>query len=182
MKIEDLYLNTLNQLKKNERPRLGNDTLSPSELLRASEKALIQEDLPYLKKVLCLISYFENQESCFWPLIFHLFTHHEDEELLITALSLSRYHIIELCLKEGISVPQEFLVHLKVLFFDKRPEVFFHSMLTLDHLGPHSLKFKEDLKKYKFPFLKCLFSPNASVGNVILKRHQKKWNLLFEKK
>ena len=156
-KIELIYGEVIEKLKKGHRPQIKLDSEFLSILKNSWITSLENQSLEHLKKILCILDNAQTSTAEFDQLFLRTLKEVKDHDLIVYCLSASQKHLIAESFKSGKMISFEFFDILKTLMVHSQPEVKEWSLRTVETLGPLSLRLKEDVLKAK-PGLDKLFN------------------------
>ncbi|MGZ3788641.1 MAG: hypothetical protein ACXVLQ_08970 [Bacteriovorax sp.] len=180
MDYQELYQETIEKLKRNERPLIK---LTPelvedlrTEWQKALEGATIDE--ASLEKILCILDNTQNTSQefneCFFTTMEKLHDQLPDGDLLIYTLAASQKHVVAHALRTGIMIHGDYFLSLKKFLKSKNPEVLEWTLRTIESMGPLSLRFKNEVREAKPGFLK-LFNQHQQAAFQIIELLEKQW-------
>jgi len=179
MNYQDLYRDTIEKLKRGERPLIKLDQ-ELIQHLREVWSQSIQEtvDEDSLKKILCILDNTQNMSrefnEHFFVTLEILRVHTRYDDLLIYTLAASQKHVIGEALKSGVMIPGVYFDHLKKNLETKNPEVLEWTLRTIESLGPMSLRLQKEVRTLK-PSLLKLFNEHQKAAFSIVDFLEKEW-------
>lgn len=184
MDYQNLYRDTIEKLKRGERPQIKLTPELIAHLREAWAKALDKEvDTESLKKILCILDNTQNMSrefnEHFLATLAKLRTHSRYDELLIYTLGASQKHVIGEALKSGVMIPQHFFDELKLLLQTKNPEVLEWTLRTIETMGPLSLRMQKEVRALKPSVLK-LFNDHQKAAFQIVEFLEKEWTRMMK--
>lgn len=176
MNTNDLYLDTIEKLKRNIRPLIK---LTPElilELKNEWQKILEAQtmDETTLKKILCILDNTQNMTSELNEQFIKTFEKIRDQELLIYTLAASQKHVIGESLRTGNMISNEYFLKLKELLKNKNPEVVEWTLRTIETMGPLSLRLVDDVRAVKLGLFK-FFNQHQKSSSQIISLMEKQW-------
>ncbi len=180
MKYQDIYAETINKLKNNQRPlvKLTPDLIE--ELKDIWQAALLSEsiDEASLKKILCILDNSQNMTSSFNELFFSSLDKVNNFEIIIYLLSASQKHVVGEALKSGQMIPIIYFEQLKKLLKSKNPEVLEWTLRTIEVLGPLSLRLKNEVRQVKPGFFSRI-NQHQKASYQIIELLEKQWERML---
>lgn len=177
-KIELIYVEVIEKLKKGHRPQIKLDTETIEEIAISWSKALesFSESFPkdHLKKIFCILDNSQNSTDKFDELFLKTLNEIKDHDLIVYCLSASQKHMITESFKSGKMISFEYFNILKKLINHSQPEVKEWSLRTIETLGPLSLRLKDDVLKAK-PGLDKLFNKHKKASAEIIEALERDW-------
>jgi hypothetical protein len=176
MNYQELYLETIHKLKRNERPLIKLNQELINHLKDEWPKAFNSPsvDKLALEKILCILDNTQNTSNQFTEMFLTIFAKIEDDQLLIFALASSQKHVIAEAFKSGDMIPAPYFDELKKLLKNKNPEVLEWTLRTIDCLGPLSLRLKKEIREVK-PGFKKFFNHHQKSSFAIIELLEKQW-------
>lgn len=176
MNINDLYLDTIEKLKRDARPLI---LLTPELILELKtewQKAMskIKIDESALKKILCILDNTQNTTSELNEQFIITFEKIRDQNLLIYTLAASQKHVIGESLRTGNMISSAYFDKLKELLKSQDPEVVEWTLRTIETMGPLSMRFISNVREVKFGIFKFL-NKNQKSSSQIIELMEKQW-------
>lgn len=179
MNYQDLYQETIEKLKKGERPLIKLDETLIVHLREVWSEA-IQDNINEvsLKQILCILDNTQNMSREFNEHFFvtmeKLRIHTKYDDLLIYTLAASQKHVVGEALKSGVMIPAVYFDHLKKILETKNPEVLEWTLRTIESMGPLSLRLQKEVRTLK-PSLLKLFNEHQKAAFSIVDFLEKEW-------
>jgi len=169
MNYQELYIQIIEKIKKDERPLIKLTPELMAELRLEWQKALdhINIDETAIKKILCILDNTQNRTSELNELFIKTFDKVRNQELLIYALAASQKHVIAESLRTGNMITSEYFEKLKELLKNKNPEVVEWTLRTIETMGPLSLRLISEVRAVKPGILKFLNNHQKSSAQLI---------------
>lgn len=180
MILEKLYQETIEKLKRDERPLIKLTEELIAELKSEWQKAISGVnnngilDEEKLKKIMCILDNTQNMSAQFNELFFTTLAKLKEGDLLIYTLAASQKHVVEEALKTGVMIPGIYFDQLKKLLESKNPEVLEWTLRTIETMGPLSMRFKNEVKNIRPSFLK-MFNQHQKSALQIVELLEKQW-------
>ncbi|MBC7539792.1 MAG: hypothetical protein H7281_13305 [Bacteriovorax sp.] len=176
MNYQELYTQTIEKLKKNERPQI---MLTPELLseLKSEWQKIISEgslDESALKKILCILDNTQNMTSDLNELFIKTFEKVQSPDLLIYTLAASQKHVISESLRTGNMISSAYFDKLKELLKNKNPEVVEWTLRTIETMGPLSLRFVKEVRAIK-PGISKFLNQHLKFSSQIIELMEKQW-------
>ncbi|MDD4973300.1 MAG: hypothetical protein PHY93_03070 [Bacteriovorax sp.] len=176
MNYQQLYIQIIDKLKKNERPLI---LLTPeliAELKAEWQRALseINVDEIALKKILCILDNTQNMTSELNELFIATFEKVRNQDLLIYTLAASQKHVIAQSLHTGNMISIAYFEKLKALLKNNNPEVVEWTLRTIETMGPLSLRLVNDVRAVKPGIFKFL-NLHQKAASQIIELMEKQW-------
>lgn len=181
MNYQILYQETLEKLKRGERPLIKLNPELIAHLQKAWGEALEQEELnaAALKQILCILDNTQNTRrefnGHFFTTLEKLRVHPKYDELLIYTLGASQKHVVSEALKSGVMIPAVYFDHLKKILETKNPEVLEWTLRTIESMGPLSLRLQKEVRALRPSVLK-LFNEHQKAAFLIVDFLEKEWS------
>lgn len=175
MNIDELYQQTIDQLRGDRRAHLTFNQAQSERLRSEFHHACLQADTKSLTKILCLLEHAQVLRPLFdaeFLMAFAQFDHRPD--LLILLLGTFKKQAIEARQKNGERLPFALLQALERLIEHPHPEVFEWVVRTIESMGSQSLYFQKILRKKRPNFLTSLNRHNKN-AKMIIDLMLKKW-------
>ena len=172
--IAELYAETIEKLKNDQRPRLMLTPELREQIKTAWAEALAGKNTESFKHIFLLLDHTHQTTSEFNELFFRTLKEMKNSELLIYALAASRKHIIEHSFKTGEIISYEYFEALKKLLAEKNPEVKEWTLRTIETLGPMSIRLKQEVMKAK-PGLLSLLNKHQKASSQIIDYLENEW-------
>lgn len=179
MNYRELYIETIEKLKRHERPQIKLTPELIEELKSAWQKALsgTQVNEEALREILCILDNTQNVTSQFNDYFFQTIERVKEGDLLIYTLSASQKHVIDEALKSGVMISGIYFEQLKKLLKSKNPEVLEWTLRTIETLGPLSLRLKKEVLESK-PGIMKFFNQHQKSSSQIIELLEKQWERL----
>lgn len=176
MNYQELYLQTIEKLKRDERPHIKLTQELIEELKSEWQKAVggTSIDESALKKILCILDNTQNMSSQFNEYFFMTIEKVKDGDLLIYTLAASQKHVVGESLKSGVMISSVYFDQLKNLLKSKNPEVIEWTLRTIESMGPLSMRFKKEVAEAKPGFMK-FFNQHQKSSSQIIELLEKQW-------
>ncbi len=180
MNYKELYQDTIQKLKRGERPLIKLTQELIDELKSEWHKAISGDSIDEvaLKQILCILDNTQNMSAQFNEHFFmtleKLNAKLKDGDLLIYTLSASQKHIVGEALKSGVMISEVYFIHLKTLLKNKNPEVQEWTLRTIESMGPLSMRLKKEVLDAKPGFIK-LFNQHLNSSSQIIELLEKQW-------
>ena len=176
--IAELYTETIEKLKNDQRPRLMLTPELREQIKTAWEEALKEalagKSSETFKHIFLLLDHTHQTTSEFNQLFFRTLKEIKNSELLIYALAASRKHVIEHSFKTGEIISYEYFEALKKLLAEKNPEVKEWTLRTIETLGPMSIRLKQEVMKAR-PGLLSLLNKHQKASSQIIDYLENEW-------
>lgn len=173
MDFKAKYLEIIEQLKKDIRPRMELSPDEVAELCNLWGQGLSEEEL---KQVLCILDHTKNLHGEFAPLIIKTLESDYSPEILIYTLGSSQRHIIAKCGMDGERVPKEFVEALRKLLKHNDAEVLEWDLRIIEQIGSRGLILKNDVINAKPNFMGAL-NPHKKAARQIISMLEKRWKI-----
>jgi hypothetical protein len=181
MILEKLYLETIEKLKNDQRPKIMLSPELKAEIKKVWAEALKGNHQEALKQIFCLLEHAQTTTNEFNELFYSTLKELKNSELIIHALAASQKHIVEHSLKTGDMISFEYFEVLKKLLQDKNPEVKEWTLRTIETLGPMSLRLKQEVLKAK-PSLLALLNKHQKASGQIIDYLEREWQRIGPKR
>ncbi len=172
--IAELYAETIEKLKNDQRPRLMLTPELREQIKTAWTEALAGKNQDSFKHIFLLLDHTHQTTSEFNELFFRTLKEMKNSELIIYALAASRKHVIEHSFKTGEIISYEYFEALKKLLAEKNPEVKEWTLRTIETLGPMSIRLKQEVMKAK-PGLLSLLNKHQKASSQIIDYLENEW-------
>lgn len=169
MNYQELYTQTIEKLKRHERPLIKLDTELIMELKTQWQKAIAGPSINQetLTKILCILDNTQNYTSELNDLFFQSLSKIREHEILVYILAASQKHIVSESLRTGVVIPTLYIDQLKQLLKNKNPEVLEWTLRTIESMGPLSLRLKKEVREINPSFLKSFNTHQKSATQII---------------
>lgn len=180
MNYQELYTQTIEKLKRNERPLIRLTPELITELKSAWHKAIEGDliDEAALTKILCILDNTQNYTSELNEYFFGTFKKIKNHELIIYVLAASQKHVVNESLRTGVMIPAVYFDHLRELLKNKNPEVLEWTLRTIESMGPLSMRLKQEVREVKPSFLK-LFNTHQKSAIQIIDLLEQQWKRML---
>lgn len=172
--IAELYAETIEKLKNDQRPRLMLTPELRAQIKQVWEEALASKNSESFKHIFLLLDHTHQTTNEFNQLFFRTLKEIKNSELLIYALAASRKHVIEHSFKTGEMISFEYFEALKKLLEEKNPEVKEWTLRTIETLGPMSIRLKQEVMKAR-PGLLSLLNKHQKASSQIIDYLEREW-------
>jgi hypothetical protein len=176
--IEQVYKETIDKLKKDQRPLIKLDQEFENELYSNWSTALKDKDLFNIKKVLCLLDNSQNTSGAFEDLFSESLEVIDDSQMIILILGSSSKHMITHPQKESRAVNERFTKAVLSQLSTQDPEVLEWVLRTLEQYGAQSIRFKKDILQVK-PGLLSFTNQHRKNAKQIIELLEKRWDTLL---
>lgn len=183
MNYLELYRDTINRLKRNERPLIKLDPELIGHLKTVWSEAIDSEAISteMLRQVLCILDNTQNASREFNEHFFRtmeklcLPKNAEEAELLIYTLGASQKHVVGEALKSGVMIKGIYFDQLKIFLNSNNPEILEWTLRTIETMGPLSLRFQKEIRTLRPSMLK-MFNQHQKAAFQIVDLLEKEWS------
>jgi hypothetical protein len=167
MDIEARYQKIIADLEAGSRALVRYSGEEIDDLTQIFEKAVTEEDLATLEKVLCLVDHNAVDYAPWEPIILKALSKNLPPHLMVFTLNCARKHIIQARFKKGHRLDFDFLQALKKLLFSSSPEIVEWTLRTIEECGNQGVFFLQDFDKIKPPPWKWFNQHQRSIREII---------------
>lgn len=179
MDYQALYFDTIEKLKRGERPLIKLGAEHIVHLKQVWGEAIDEEiQVEKLRQILCIL---DNTQTMTREFDHHFFTtieklrvHTKYDELLIYTLAASQKHVVSEALKSGVMIPAIYFDQLKKILETKNPELLEWTLRTIESMGPLSLRLQKEVRSLR-PSIFKLFNEHQKAAFEIVDYLEKEW-------
>lgn len=149
MNIEERYQKIMQEIQQGHRGLTRFSVDETLELEKALKSERLNNNLPELEKVLCLVEHSSMPHQGFEEELLAVLKSEVPDRLLIFALNAARRHIIQARFNKGNRLEFTFLETLKRLLHHRNPEVVEWTLRTIEECGNQGVYFLREFDKIK---------------------------------
>lgn len=174
--LQQLYQQTLQQLKSGKRPHLDIDSQCAQQIEHCWSQALATENKEDLLMILCLLDHARSALPGLSPYFENTLTQITDPEVAIFTLGASIKHVVTHSQLEGRPIRPEFIQILgQQITSNPKPEKLEWLLRVVEAMGKQGIKLQKQVRMAK-PGLIGHLHPNRRACRQIVELLEKQWS------